>query len=144
MSTPAPDTPETRAALALPTAQAAAALGSSISARRVRKRLGVVPTVVPKGPPLVVRVPAELRAALEKEAAFLRTPLAEVARAWMRYGEAWAWSALDTIHGAGAGYSGIGAAACGAECVRFIGPQHPGWPGVTCAECRKALGMEDL
>ena len=143
MSTPTPDTPETRAALALPTAQAAAALGSSISVRRVRKRLGVVPTVVPKGQPLVVRVPADLRAALEKEAAFLRAPLAEVARAWMNRGQDQAWTALGTIHGVAAGYAGGGRAACGAEYVRFIGPQHPGWPGVTCAECRKALEMEE-
>jgi hypothetical protein len=148
VSTPSADTPETRAALALPTAQAATAQVAAAldihreSVRRLRKRLGVVPAVTPKGPPLVVRVSADLRAALAREAAFLRAPLAEVARAWMAFGKAQSWTALDTIHAQTGCYGGGGRAACGAEYVRFIGPQHPGWPGVTCAECRKALGME--
>ncbi len=87
MSTPSPDTPETRAALALPTAQAAAALDIHREiVRRLRKRMGVVPTVAPKGPPLVVRVPAEMRAALAREAKRRRVSMGEVARAWMAAG----------------------------------------------------------
>lgn len=144
MSHPTPDTPETRAALALPTREAAAALGiHQGSVHRLRKRLGVVPPAEAPMPVLVLRVPTELRAALDREAAFLRQPVAEVARAWMDRGQVQAWTALDTIHGCGWGIQGTGRAACGAEYVRFIGPQHPGWPGVTCPGCRVALGMGD-
>jgi hypothetical protein len=108
--------------------------------------LGVVVGTTPKGPPLVVRVPAELREALEKEAAFLRAPLAEVARRWMEGGATSAWTAQDEIHGRGDEclVSGFSEAACGAEGVRLIGPKHRGWPGVTCPECRRALGLEAI
>lgn len=87
MSHPIPDTPETRAALALPTAEAAAALGIHPgSVRRLRKRMSIAAPASPKGRPLVVRVPAELREALEREAARRNVPMADVARKWMVLG----------------------------------------------------------
>jgi hypothetical protein len=87
VTAPTPDTPEVRAALALPTREAAAVLGVHIgSIPRLRKRLGVDPPVEAPMPVLVLRVPAELRAALEREAKRQRVSLGEVARQWMERG----------------------------------------------------------
>lgn len=87
MSHPTPDTPETRAALALPTREAAAALGvHQGSVRRLRKRLGVAPPPEAPMPVLVLRVPTELRAALDREAKRRRASMGEVAREWMERG----------------------------------------------------------
>lgn len=144
MSHPTPDTPETRAALALPTREAAAELGVHPgTVHRLRKRLGVEPPTGAPMPVLVLRVPTELRAALDREATFLRQPVAEVARAWMGTGAFNALTNGDDIHGAAGGWGGFGPAACARPAVRFIGPKHPGWPGVTCNDCRKALGLDE-
>jgi len=87
MSHPTPDTPETRAALALPTREAAEELGiHQGSVHRLRKRLGVEPPTEAPMPVLVLRIGVELRDALERESRRRRVSIGRVAREWMERG----------------------------------------------------------
>lgn len=81
MTAPIPDTPQVRAALALPTAEAARPLGVHPgSVTRLRARLGVPAPAPAKGRPVVVRLSEALYRRLKAEAAARGVTLSVVIR----------------------------------------------------------------